>query len=397
MAIFVPSAPSFDLTLTDPPMKESLETRLARAGTEPDSGPRALATPIHLASTYARDADGEYSGGFVYSRLENPTRAKLEEVLADLEGGSSCMAFASGMAAANALLQALHPGDRVLLPHDIYFGVRKLASKQFAKWGLIVETVDMTSEVDVVKALSQPAALVWIETPSNPQLNIVDIRTIAEQAHEVGANVVVDNTWSTPLITRPLELGADIVLHSVTKYLGGHSDVLGGALVFADDGPLSDHCRDIQREAGAVLDPFSAWLALRGIRTLGVRMGRHSKSAMAVAHFLDSHPAVRTVHYPGLESDPGHSIAASQMSTFGGMLSFEINGSAEQALALSRSLTLFANATSLGGTESLIEHRATAEGPDSPTPDRLLRLSVGLENEEDLISDLNQALNNVLN
>ena len=378
-------------------MKESLETKLARAGTEPDSGTRALATPIHLASTYARDADGEYSGGFVYSRLENPTRAKLEDVLADLEGGSSCMAFASGMAAANALLQALKPGDRVLLPHDIYFGVRKLAGKQFAKWGLIVETIDMTDAPEVAKALSQPAALVWIETPSNPQLNIVDIRAIAEKAHAAGAQVVVDNTWSTPLITRPIELGADIVLHSVTKYLGGHSDVLGGALVFANDGTLTEYCLDIQREAGAVLDPFSAWLALRGIRTLGVRMDRHSKSAQAVALFLEAHPGVRTVYYPGLKSDPGHSIAARQMSAFGGMLSCEINGTAEQAVTIARSLTLFANATSLGGTESLIEHRASAEGPDSPTPDTLLRISVGLENAEDLISDLNHALIGVLN
>lgn len=376
-------------------MKTSLDTQLARVGTHPDLESSALSPSIQLATTFARDEYGEHPAGHVYSRQSNPTRSKLEAALAEMESGSSAFAFSSGMAAANALFQSLKPGDRVLLPHDIYYGVRALASDYFASWGLVVETVDM-SQLDAVKeALRQPTEIVWVETPSNPQLHISDIAAIGELAKEKGARLVVDNTWSTPLITRPIELGADVVLHSVTKYLGGHSDVLGGALVFASDDAFCTRVHGVQQKAGAVLDPFSCWLTMRGIRSMAVRLARQCDSALLLAEFLAGHPSVEAVHYPGLASDPGHRIASKQMTRFGGMLSFRVKGGAQPAKRLASGLQLFANATSLGGTESLIEHRASVEGPDSQTPVGLLRVSVGLESVVDLILDLEQGLNSL--
>lgn len=376
-------------------MKSSLETIAARVGTEPDLETRALSPSIHLATTFARDQSGNHSGGFVYSRLENPTRQKLELALTDLEGGAKAMAFSSGMAAANAIFQSLKPGDRVLLPHDIYYGVKSLATDFFGSWGLVVDSVDMREVSRVKKALTVPTRLVWLETPSNPQVSIIDIRAVSTAARQVGATVLVDNTWSTPLITRPFEFGAHVVMHSITKYFGGHSDVLGGALVFAENDDLCSKVGAIQQKAGAVLDPFSCWLTMRGIRSLAVRLERQCRSAIILAQYLSSHPSIEQVHYPGLPTDPGHEVASRQMKMYGGMLSIRIKGSPEEAKQVANNLYYFANATSLGGTESLIEHRASIEGPTSTTPQNLLRVSVGLESVDDLISDLNQALQSV--
>jgi len=371
---------------------KSLATLLARIGTDPDPSSGAIAPPIHMASTYARDDSGQAVGGFVYSRLGNPTRQKLEEALAEIEGGHSCVALSSGMTCAMTLLQALNPGDHVLMPEDIYFGVRHLASTTFGRWGLDISTVDMSNLDAVSSAVRENTKIVWLETPSNPQLNVSDIEAISKIARENGAQTVVDSTWSTPCLTKPIDFGANVVLHSVTKYLGGHSDVLGGALVFKETTELSSRVHELQREAGAVLDPFSCWLTMRGMRSLIPRIARHCSSAMEIATHLEHHEHVDMVNYPGLPSHPGHEIASRQMKEFGGMLSFLVRGSEENAIQLARATELFTDATSLGGTESLIEHRASMEGEGSPTPRTLLRVSVGLEDARDLISDLDRAL-----
>lgn len=369
----------------------NLDTILARTGTDPDPETGALAPPIHTATTYARNDDGQ-SGQYVYSRIGNPTRRRLEAALAASEGGAGALAYSSGMTAAMTLCQAMKPGDHVLLPHDIYFGVRALLMEHFTRWGLLVTDVDQRDPDAVKAAMTSATKLVWVETPSNPQLNITDLRAMADIAHEAGAQLVVDNTWATPLITRPIEHGADVVLHSVTKYLGGHSDVLGGALVFAREDALFESCNALSQEGGAVLDPFGSWLVLRGMRSLGPRLRQQSETAGHLAEWLQGDARVASVHYPGLTSHAAHDIAARQMALFGGMLSFCVQGSAERALEVVRNSRLFANATSLGGTESLMEHRASIEGPDTPTPQNLLRVSVGLEHVDDLISDLDQAL-----
>lgn len=372
-------------------MTWNLDTILARTGTEPDPETGALAPPIHTATTYARNADGQ-AGAFVYSRLGNPTRQRLEDALAESEGGAGAVAFSSGMTAAMTLCQTLSPGDHVLLPHDIYFGVRTLLMEHFTRWGLKVSDVDQRDLEAVTRAMTPDTRLVWVETPSNPQLNVTDIRAIADVAHANGAALVVDNTWATPLITRPITLGADIVLHSVTKYLGGHSDVLGGGLVFAREDQWLEQAVTLAGEGGAVLDPFGSWLVLRGMRSLGPRLRQQSASAFELARWLESHAGVESVNYPGLPSHAGHAVASAQMALFGGMLSFCVRGDAEAALRVVRSSRLFANATSLGGTESLMEHRASIEGPDTPTPQNLLRVSVGLEDVDDLKEDLDAAL-----
>lgn len=368
-----------------------LDTLLARTGTEPDSETGALAPPIHTASTYVRNSDGQ-PGPFVYSRLGNPTRLRFEEALASAEGGARAMGFSSGMTAAMTICQALDPGDHIILPHDIYFGVRTLIMDHFVRWGLEVSEVDQRDQAAVEEAIQHNTRLVWVETPSNPQLNIIDIQAMADVAHNAGARLIVDNTWSTPLITRPIDHGADVVLHSVTKYLGGHSDVLGGALVFAREDDLCERVSSLSDEGGAVLDPFGSWLVMRGMRSLGPRLRQQSATAMHIATWLEAHDSVEAVHYPGLPSHPGHAIATRQMALFGGMLSFRVNGGPTMALEVVRRSRLFANATSLGGTESLMEHRASIEGEDSPTPRNLLRMSVGLEHAEDLLADLHAAL-----
>jgi cystathionine gamma-synthase len=369
-----------------------LETRLAQAGGVPDPETGALIPPIHLSTTYERGADGVYPRGFVYTRLANPTRLRFETTLAALEGGAACAAFASGMAAATAVLQALRPGDHLLLPDDVYYGVRRLVETVFAEWGLAWSVVDMT-DLDAVEAALRPATrLVWTETPSNPMLKITDLRAVAERAHAAGARLLVDGTWMTPFLQRPFEHEADLVLHSVTKYLGGHSDVLGGAVVFRAEDDLSERVRALQTSAGAVMDPFSAWLALRGMRTLAARLRMQCDTARRLAAFLQTHPAVARVHHPSLPEHPGHAVARRQMDDDGAMLSIEVRGGLDEALAVAARVKVFTRATSLGGVESLIEHRASIEAPPSRTPESLLRLSIGLEHPDDLLADLSQAL-----
>lgn len=368
-------------------------TRLAHAGCDPDPLTGAVTPPLHLAATYERDADGSYSRGYVYARWGNPTRDLFETTLAEIEGhGASGAAFASGMAAVSALLQALRPGDHVLLPDDVYHGVRHLLRSVFADWGITYSEVDQTDFEAVRAAMRPETRLLWTETPSNPLLKITDIARLATIAHEAGSLLVVDGTWTTPILQRPLSLGADIVLHSATKYLGGHSDTLVGALIARQDLPLFERVREIQKSAGAVADPFACWLVLRGMRSLGARMPLHSANAHRLAEALLAHPRVSAVHYPGLERHPQHALAREQMSGFGGMLSFQVRGGEDAAMRVASRVQIFRRATSLGGTESLIEHRASIESKPTPTPTDLLRVSVGLEDADDLIADLAQAL-----
>lgn len=366
-------------------------TLAVHAGAEPDAATGAMAPPLHMATTFLHGPSGERVAGYEYQREGNPTQDRLEDALARLEGGEAALAFASGMAATSALLESLPEGARVLIPNDCYTGLRVLAHEFLPARGIEALAVDM-ADLDAVRAaLRKPTTLVWLETPSNPRLQVSDIAAICALAHAGGARVACDNTFATPLLQRPLALGADVVMHSTTKYFGGHSDVLGGALVFArrDD----EHARVSHRRhvTGGVLSPFSAWLTLRGCRSLAARMALHCANAQRVADFLVGHPAVQRVNFPGLASHPGHAIAARQMSGFGAMLSMELAGR-EAALAVAGRLRLFQNATSLGGCESLVEHRASVEGPEPVSPQGLLRLSVGLEHADDLVADLRQAL-----
>ena len=368
------------------------ETLAVHAGHRPDPATGAVMPPIHLSTTFERAADGSFPGGYVYSRDANPNRRALEESLAALEGGAAAAAFASGMAATAAVFQALAPGDHVIVPDDSYYITRKLLQEVFTRWRLEHTAVDLTDLAAVERALRPTTRLIWVETPSNPLIRLTDIAGVVTLARRAGAVVACDNTWATPMLTRPLELGADLVMHSTTKYLGGHSDVLSGALVARADDELFQRIRTIQIAAGSVAAPFDCWLLLRGIRSLPYRMRAHCEHAAAVAQFLARHPAVARVHYPGLESHPGHAIAARQMRAFGGMLSFEVRGARPEALRVAARLELVTRATSLGGPESLIEHRASVEGAHTRAPESLLRMSVGLEHPDDVIADLAQAL-----
>lgn len=368
------------------------ETIAIHAGMDVDEETGALAPPIHLSTTFERDVAGQTPRGFGYIRDGNPTQTRLEEALAALEGGEAALAFASGMAAGSALLQALPPGSHVILPDDSYYAVRALAAELGTRWGLSVETRPLEDLDQVRAALRESTRLVWIETPSNPLMKIVDIAAVASLAHSAGALVVVDSTFATPALQRPLSLGADFVLHSTTKYFGGHSDVQGGSLVFARRDETFERVEQVRLLVGGVASPFNSWLVLRGIRTLPARMRLHCDNALRVASLLNGHSRVEAVFYPGLETHAGHEIAARQMSGFGGMLSFLVRGGRAKALAVAARTRLFTRATSLGGVESLIEHRASSEGPRSATPDHLLRLSVGLEHPDDLIEDLDAAL-----
>ena len=378
-------------------MTVNFETIATQAAHQIDAATGAVAPPIYLSTTFERDADGEYSRGFVYSRSDNPNRRALERCLALLEGGEAgnavASAFASGSAAAAAVFQALAPGDHVIAPDDCYHGTARMLREVFAPWGLETTFVDMTDVDAVLHALRPNTRLIWVETPSNPLLKITDLSSVAGIAHTAGALCACDNTWATPMLQRPLELGADLVVHSTTKYLGGHEDVTGGAIVAGEDSALFQRIRLIQNLCGPVPSPFDCWLTLRGIRTLHVRMPAHSANAGRLARFLQDHPRVSAVHYPGLPEHPGHAVAAGQMSDFGGMLSFQVVGGRDAAMDVAARVRLFVRATSLGGTQSLIEHRASIEGPDTGTPDDLLRVSVGLENVDDLIADLGQGLN----
>jgi cystathionine gamma-synthase len=372
-------------------------TRAIHAGQEPDPTTGAVVVPVHLTSTYKQDGVGGLRGGYEYSRSGNPTRTALQEALAALEEGTTGLAFASGLAAEDALLRTVcAPGDHVVLPGDAYGGTFRLVSKVFSRWGVEHTPVDL-NDLDALRAAIRPTTrVIWCETPTNPLLNVSDIAALAEVAHEAGALLVVDNTFASPYLQRPLTLGADVVVHSTTKYLGGHSDVVGGALVTADDG-LGEQLAYHQNAMGAVAGPMDAWLVLRGLKTLGVRMDRHGENAARIADFLLGHPAVGDVLYPGLPQHRHHEIAAKQMSGFGGMLSFRLRGGEEAALRVCERASLFTLAESLGGVESLIEHphrmtHASAAGSPLEVPADLVRLSVGIEDVEDLLADLEQAL-----
>jgi len=369
-----------------------LETLAIHAGGEPDPETGALTPPIHLATTFRHGPAAQRQAGYEYQREGSPTNDRLCAALAAVEGGAVGMAFASGMAAISALLESLPTGARVLIPDDCYTGLRVLASEYLPERGMRVQAIDMGDTAAVARACADGVDLVWAETPSNPLMKISDIAALAAIAHQHGALLACDNTFASPVLQQPLALGADVVMHSTTKYFGGHSDVLGGALVFACDDALSARVGHRLHITGANLAPFSAWLTLRGFRSLPARMQLHCANARRVAAFLDQHAAVARVHYPGLPSHPGHAVAAAQMRDFGGMLSVQLRGGREAALAMAAALKLFTNATSLGGCESLVEHRASVEGANAISPQDLLRLSVGLEHVDDLLEDLGQAL-----
>jgi cystathionine gamma-synthase len=369
-----------------------LDTLAVHAGHEIDPATASVTPAIHLSTTFAREADGSYRAGFLYSRYTNPNRAALEQCLAALEGGAAAAAFSSGSAATMTLIQAIGPGAHVVLPDDAYFGTLKLAREVFGPWGLQVSTVDMTDLDAVAASMRANTKLVWVETPSNPLLRVADIAALAKIARDAHAICAVDNTWGTPALQRPLELGADVSMHSTTKYLGGHSDVLGGALVFREKGDLFQRTSSIQITGGAVPSPFECWLTMRGIRTMPLRVRHQTATAGLLAAFLESHPRVEAVHYPGLASHPAHAVAKRQMSGFGGMFSVQAGANRAEALGIASRLRLFTQATSLGGTESLVEHRASVEGPGTRAPENLLRVSVGLEYVEDLTEDFDAAL-----
>ena len=386
-------------------------TRAIHAGQEPDAATGAVVPPLYQVSTYKQDGVGGLRGGWEYSRSGNPTRAALEAALAAVEGGAAGFAFASGLAAEDAVLRtALRPGDHMVLGNDVYGGTYRLVARVLGPWGVEHTPVDLTDATQLVDAIRPgQTKVVWVETPSNPLLSIADIAAIAAHARAAGALLVVDNTFASPALQNPLALGADVVVHSTTKYVGGHSDLVGGAVVVADgaqlpaglEGPtgttsVRDAVRFLQNASGAVAGPFDAWLALRGLKTLEVRMQRHCASAQRVAEFLVGHPAVTHVSYPGLPTHPGHELAARQMRGFGGMVSFRV-GSAEVAAAVCGATRLFTLAESLGGVESLVEHPArmthgSVAGTALEVPDDLVRLSVGLEDVDDLLADLDQAL-----
>lgn len=367
-------------------------TRLVRAASDADPATGAIAPPIHLSTTFEHGPGGEDLHGFTYIRESNPTQERLQEALANVEGGQSSLVFASGLAAASAFLQAMPQGGHVVVQRDLYHGVKEIVHRFLPRWGMTYTEVDPRSLGEVESAMEPSTCLVWIETPSNPLLQIVDLAAVAQIAHRHGAELMVDGTFASPALQRPLEHGADVVMHSTTKYLGGHSDVQGGALILADDSRHGDDLRDIRKILGGVSSPFNDWLVLRGLRTLGCRMERHGANAMALARWLAEHPKVERVYYPGLPDHPGHDVARRQMSAFGGMVSFTVVGGRQGAVTMASHLRLFSNATSLGGVESLLEHRASSEGPETTTPQNLLRASIGLEDPADLIADLEQAL-----
>nr|WP_044199948.1 aminotransferase class V-fold PLP-dependent enzyme [Oscillochloris trichoides] len=368
------------------------ETMAIHMGQTPDPTTGAVIPPIHLSTTFERAEDGSFPQGYIYTRLGNPNRTMLETCLAALEGGAECAAFSSGQAAAMSIFQTLRPGDHVVAPDDAYHGITRLLRELMTSWGVEYSLVDMNDPANVQAALRPNTRMVWMETPSNPLLKVADIATIAALSHAAGAVCVVDNTWATPMLQRPLELGADLVLHATTKYLGGHSDVLGGAVIGREVGPLWERLRFLQANGGAVPSPFDCWLILRGVRTLAYRMRAHCTHAHQIAEALSQHPQIEALHYPGLPSHPGHEVAARQMHDFGGMLSIQVRGGEAAAMRVAARVKIFTRATSLGGAESLIEHRASIEGPHSTTPANLLRLSVGLEHPDDLLADLEQAL-----
>ena len=377
---------------TSPKPKLRFETLAVHAGNKVDPATGAVVPPIHLSTTFERDADGGYSRGFIYSRNHNPNRNALEEALAALEGGAAGAAFASGLAAVTAVFQTLSPGDHVVAPKDIYHGTANVLKQLFAKWGVAFTFVDM-SKLDAVRDAIRPETrIMWVETPSNPLLQCTDIAAIVQMCAGRRIRVIADNTFASPVLQNPLALGCDMVMHATTKYLGGRSDVLGGVIVTRVADEHFDGVRAAQLFGGGVAAPFDCWLVMRSLGTLAYRMKAHCDNARRVAAFLKTHKKVSVVHYPGLEDNPFHAIAKRQMRDFGGMLSFEVAGGKDAAMRVAAHVQLFTRATSLGGVESLIEHRASIEGPQSTTPPGLLRTSIGLEHPDDLIDDLAQAL-----
>ena len=368
-----------------------IETQAIHAGHTIDLASGALAQPIYLSTTFERAADGTYPLEYVYGRYGNPNRAALETSLSELEGGVDSAAFGSGSVATMSLLQALQAGDHVISSSDLYFGIRVIMTDIFGPWGLDVTFVDTSDPAAVAEAIKPNTKLVILETPSNPLIRVTDIQAIADVAHHAGAYLAVDNTIATPILQQPLALGADFVIHATTKYLSGHSDTTGGIVVTREENALFERLRMIQRIGGAVPSPFESWLTLRGIQTLPYRVRAHAENALKVAQFLADHPQVETVLYPGLPSHPGHEVAKHQMQAFGGMLSVQVKGGQDKALAVAANVKILTRATSFGGTHSLIEHRASIETTGT-TPENLLRLSIGLENADDLIADLGQAL-----
>jgi cystathionine gamma-synthase len=368
------------------------ETVAVHAGAEPDPATGAVAPPIHLSTTFEHGPASEDPFGYHYVRDANPTQARLEMALAALEQGDAALVWASGMAATGAYLQALPPGSHVVFPDDMYYANRVIARDLFPRWGLASTAVNGSDLAAIEAAMTPRTRLVWAESPSNPLMKIVDLAALAELAHARGAELLVDGTFATPALQQPLTLGADVVLHSTTKYIGGHSDVQGGALVFKRKDETFQRLVELRSLLGAVASPFNSWLVLRGLRTLAVRVERQSATAVALASAFEGHPRLAAIHYPGLPSHRGHPVARRQMRAFGGMLSLQVKGGREGALGVASRVRLFLNATSLGGVESLIEHRASSEGPGSATSEDLLRISVGLEHPQDLIDDLLQAL-----
>ncbi|MCL5097371.1 MAG: aminotransferase class V-fold PLP-dependent enzyme [Candidatus Omnitrophica bacterium] len=395
-----------------------IETLAVHAANEPDPDTGAVAAPIHMSTTYLRAGDGSYPGGYVYGRSENPNRAALETALAQLEGGAGAAAFASGLAAIHAIFQALQPGDHAVVSQDIYHGTQAMLEKVMLRWGLDISFISFDDLNNVRAALHKDTRLVYLETPTNPMMKIIDLAEVITLAHNAGAKVVVDNTLATPVLQRPLGLGADISVHSSTKYFGGHSDVTGGAVIVKSTDEFFARIREEQSLAGAVPSPFDCWLIRRGLATLPLRVGAQAANALRIAEFLSAHPGVNCVHYPGLPDHPGHAIARKQMSPLtpgpspasgrggnaskfpgslplGAMLSFQVAAGEAAARKVASTTKLFTQATSLGSVESLIEHRASVAGESASTPRDLLRLSVGIEAAEDLIVDLDQALNSV--
>ncbi|MBD0269528.1 MAG: aminotransferase class I/II-fold pyridoxal phosphate-dependent enzyme [Cyanobacteria bacterium Co-bin8] len=370
-----------------------IESQIIRA-TAPSSAENmgSVVPPIYLSSTFERAVDGTYPHEYIYSRSGNPNRQALEAAIATLERGTEAAAFASGSAATMSVFQALKAGDHVIAPQNVYFGVQEMLRQIFAPWGLAFDLVDTTDLAAVQQAIKANTRLILIETPSNPQLAVTDIRAVARLAHEAGASLACDNTVASPMLQNPLEHGADLVIHATTKYLAGHSDVIGGIVVTRELSPLFNQIRLIQGIGGAVPSPFDCWLALRGLQTLACRVHTQAANAQRLAELLSQHGAVERVLYPGLADHPGHAIAAQQMSGYGGLLSILVKGNQETALAVAAKVKLFTRATSFGGPHSLIEHRASIEAPGTQTPVNLLRLSVGLEHPEDLMADLDQAL-----
>jgi cystathionine gamma-synthase len=370
-----------------------LETLAVHAGREPDPSTGAVREPIHLATTFERGADGNYPHGYNYSRTGNPNRSALEQAVAALEGGHEAVAFASGSAATLAVFTLAAAGGRVVCSSDCYHGTAKQLREILPRWGGSAEFVDTTDLDATRRALEPGATLLWVETPSNPLLRVSDVAALAGLARAHGALLGCDNTFASPVLQQPLGLGADLVMHSTTKYLGGHSDVLGGIVVAREAGAPLERLRDFQGTGGGVPSPFDCWLLLRSLPTLPLRVRQQAANALAVARFLAADPRVERVHYPGLENHPGHALAGRQMlGGYGAVVSFQVPGDARQALAVAARAKLFTRATSLGGVESLIEHRASVEGPLSRTPPNLLRTSIGLEHEADLVADLDQAL-----